>query len=47
MVQGITFYVSDSTDYEDRIKGLGDLKEGQKEEVDFKIRDGKAHCYRN
>ena len=41
VVQGITFYVSESTHYEDGLKGLSDLQEGQKVEVDFRIKDGK------
>ena len=41
VVQGIRFFVTQSTDYDDGLKGFADLKEGQKVEVDFEYRDGK------
>ena len=41
VVQGIRFFVNQSTDYDDGLKGFKDLKEGQKVEVDFEYRDGK------
>ncbi|KKO20850.1 MAG: hypothetical protein DCC43_08360 [Candidatus Brocadia sp.] len=41
VVQGIKFFVTQSTDYDDGLKGFADLKEGQKVEVDFEYRDGK------
>jgi cold shock CspA family protein len=33
--------VTQSTDYDDGLKGFEDLREGQKVEVDFEYRDGK------
>lgn len=41
VVQGIRFFVTKSTDYDDGLKQFADLKEGQKVEVDFEYRDGK------
>jgi hypothetical protein len=41
VVQGIRFFVTPSTDYDDGLKGFADLREGQKVEVDFEYRDGK------
>lgn len=41
VVQGIRFFVTQSTDYDDGLKGFEDLREGQKVEVDFEYRDGK------
>ena len=41
VVQGITFFVTPSTDYDDGLKGFADLKKNQKVEVDFVYRDGK------
>lgn len=41
VVQGITFYVDDSTDYDDGLKGFDDLQVGQRVEVDFDYRDGR------
>lgn len=41
VVQGIRFFVTDSTDYDDGLKGFADLKEGQRVEVDFDYRDRK------
>jgi hypothetical protein len=41
VVQGIHFFVTPSTDYDDGLKGFNDLREGQKVEVDFEYRDGK------
>ena len=47
VVQGIRFFVTPSTDYDDGLKGFADLREGQKVEVDFEYRDGKHYCHRN
>ena len=44
VVQGITFYVTPSTDYDDGLKSFADLRPGQKVEVDFKYRDGKHYA---
>lgn len=41
VVQGITFYVSESTRYEGGLRSLSDLRKGQKVEVDFRIQDDK------
>lgn len=41
VVQGIRFFVTQSTDYDDGLKGFADLREGQKVEVDFEYRNGK------
>jgi hypothetical protein len=41
IVQGISFFVTQSTNYDDSLKGFSDLREGQKVEVDFEYRDGK------
>lgn len=43
VVQGIEFFVTPSTDYDDRLRGFDDLREGQKVEVDFQYRDGKHY----
>ncbi|PMR72522.1 hypothetical protein C1H69_21275 [Billgrantia endophytica] len=40
-VQGITFEVTDSTDYDDGLSRFEDLQEGQRVEVDFDYRDGR------
>lgn len=44
VVQGITFYTTASTDYDDGLRGFSDLKVGQKVEVDFEYRDGKHYA---
>jgi hypothetical protein len=41
VVQGIRFFVTPSTDYDDGLKRFSDLREGQKVEVDFEYRDGR------
>ncbi len=41
VVQGIRFFTTQSTDYDNGLKKFADLKEGQKVEVDFDYRDGK------
>lgn len=41
VVQGIRFFVTPSTDYDDGLKGFADLQVGQKVEVDFDYRDGR------
>jgi len=41
VVQGIRFFVTPETDYDDGLKSFDDLKEGQKVEVDFEYRDRK------
>ncbi len=43
VVQGIEFFVTPSTDYDDGLRGFDDLREGQKVEVDFQYRDGKHY----
>jgi hypothetical protein len=43
VVQGIEFFVTPSTDYDDGLKGFGSLAVGQKVEVDFDYRDGQHH----
>ena len=43
VVQGIEFYATPSTDYDDGLKSFDDLREGQKVEVDFQYRDGKHY----
>ncbi|MBD3896959.1 hypothetical protein IEI94_13970 [Halomonas sp. ML-15] len=40
-VQGITFEVTDRTDYDDGLHRFEDLREGQRVEVDFEYRDGR------
>jgi hypothetical protein len=44
VVQGITFYVTLSTDYDDGLRSFADLRPGQKVEVDFKYREGKHYA---
>jgi hypothetical protein len=44
VVQGITFYTTESTDYDDGLKSFTDLRSGQKVEVDFEYRDGKHYA---
>ena len=41
VVKGHRYFVDQSTDYDDDLKGFADLKQGQRVEVDYKIRDGK------
>ncbi|PKM21015.1 MAG: hypothetical protein CVV11_06015 [Gammaproteobacteria bacterium HGW-Gammaproteobacteria-15] len=41
VVQGITFFTSTTTDYDDGLKTFADLKVGQKVEVDFEYRDNR------
>lgn len=43
-VQGITFYVDDSTRFDDNLESIDDLEEGQMVEVDFEYRDGKHYA---
>lgn len=40
-VQGITFFATDATDYDDGLKGFDALQQGQRVEVDFDYRDGR------
>lgn len=44
VVQGIQFFVTPSTVYDDGPQSLFDLAEGQKVEVDFEYRDGKHYA---
>ena len=44
MVQGIEFFVSESTDYDDGLRGFSDLKIGQRVEVDFQFREGRHYA---
>lgn len=43
-VQGIMFFATPSTDYDDGLGGFDELQEGQKVEVDFQYRDGKHYA---
>lgn len=40
VVQGIRFFATPTTDYDDGLRRFEDLKKGQKVEVDFKYREG-------
>lgn len=44
VVQGIRFFVTPSTDYDDGLSEFEDIRAGQKVEVDFEYRDGKHHA---
>ena len=44
VVQGIRFYTTESTDYDDGLKSFADLRPGQKVEIDFQYRDGKHYA---
>lgn len=44
VVQGITFNVTPTTDYDDGLRSFADLSIGQKVEVDFVYRDGKHYA---
>jgi hypothetical protein len=41
VVKGTRFFVTQSTDYEEHLKGFSGLRVGQKVEVEYKNRDGK------
>ncbi|NLC70210.1 MAG: hypothetical protein GX751_02495 [Desulfuromonadaceae bacterium] len=41
VVQGMRFYATESTDYDDGLRRFEDLKVGQKVEIDFVYRGGK------
>ncbi len=41
VVQGITFFATPTTDYDDGLRRFSDLQLGQKVEVDFVFRDGR------
>ncbi len=41
VVQGIRFFVTEATDYDDGLREFADLKDGQTVEVDFEYRDGR------
>lgn len=41
VVQGITFYATPSTDYDDGLRSFADLAVGLKVEVDFRYVDGR------
>jgi hypothetical protein len=41
VVQGIRFFATPSTDYDDDLSGFGDLKVGLTVEVDFEYRGGR------
>ncbi|MFA7553932.1 MAG: DUF5666 domain-containing protein [Spongiibacteraceae bacterium] len=43
-VQGITFYTSENTDYDDGLKQFADIEVDQRLEVDFKYQDGKHYA---
>src|SRR5690606_34585522 len=44
VVQGITFFANESTDYDDGLKDFNSLQVGQKVEVDFDYRDGRHYA---
>lgn len=44
VVQGIRFYATELTDYDDGLEAFADLEVGQLVEVDFKYRDGKHYA---
>lgn len=44
VVQGITFFADEKTDYDDGLKNFESLQVGQVVEVDFDYRDGKHHA---
>ncbi len=44
VVQGITFYATQSTDYDDGLRRFADLQVGQKVEVDFDFRDNRHYA---
>lgn len=44
VVQGITFYTTEQTDYDDGLKSFSDLKPGQTVEVDFNYQEGKHYA---
>lgn len=44
VVQGITFYTTPATDFDDGLKRFEDLQVGLKVEVDFVYRDGKHYA---
>jgi hypothetical protein len=44
VMQGITFYTTPSTDYDDCLNSFADLHPDQKIEVDFEYRDGKHYA---
>ncbi len=43
VIQGITFFTTPSTEYEEGLRSFADLKPGQRVEVDFLIRDGRHY----
>jgi hypothetical protein len=44
IVQGIRFFTTQSTDYDDGLKRFSDLEVGQQVEVDFEYRDQKHYA---
>ncbi|WP_439134086.1 DUF5666 domain-containing protein [Pseudomaricurvus sp.] len=44
VVQGITFHVNETTDFDDGLKGFESLSVGQKIEVDFNYMEGKHYA---
>ncbi|MDX5444838.1 MAG: DUF5666 domain-containing protein [Zoogloeaceae bacterium] len=40
-IQGITFFTTPTTDYEDGLKSFDDLRVGQRVEVDYTYHDGR------
>ncbi len=44
VVQGITFFVTPTTDYDDGLRRFSDLQVDQKVEVDFVFRDGRHYA---
>ncbi|MBS1202751.1 MAG: hypothetical protein H6R22_1260 [Chromatiaceae bacterium] len=44
LVQGVEFFVTPSTDYDDDLRGFDALHEGQKVEVDFQYPDGRHYA---
>lgn len=41
VVQGERYHVTDTTDFDDGLRGFGDLKAGQRVEVDYTVREGR------
>lgn len=44
VVQGITFHVTERTDYDDGLRTFEDLAVGQRVEVDFEYREGRHYA---
>lgn len=44
VVQGIEFFVTETTDYDDGLRSFADLMVGQRVEVDFQYREGSHYA---